>query len=93
MKHYIMVKFVEGFDYLSRIKEITEIFNKTLEISGINAVNIKVSNSDRKNRYDLMIEINMEKSALPAYDVSAPHKEWKDIFSEFIINKAIFDCD
>ena len=93
MKHYIIVKFVDSFDYLTQLDEITAIFNKTLEIDGINAVNISKSNSDRENRYDIMIEIDMDKSSLPAYDVSLPHKHWKNTFSKYIKNKAIFDCD
>ncbi|MBR4910303.1 MAG: hypothetical protein IKZ47_03145 [Clostridia bacterium] len=93
MKHYIIVKFTEGFDYLSLLDEIGGIFNRTLEISGINAVNIRKSNSDRSNRYDIMIEIDMDARALADYDISAPHKEWKDRFGEYIEKKAIFDCE
>lgn len=93
MKHYIVVKFIESFDYKNRIPEITDIFNRTLEINGINAVCVKPSNSCRENRYDLMIEIDMEKSALSSYDSSAPHREWKETFGGYISHKAIFDCD
>lgn len=93
MKHYIVVKFIDGFDYCGRLGEIKAIFKRTLEIDGIYSLDIKTSNSDRENRYDLMIEMDMEKSALESYDISAPHKEWKDIFGEFVEKKAIFDCD
>ncbi len=93
MKHYIVVKFADDFDYLSRLDEIASIFNQTLEMDGINAVNISKSNSDRENRYDIMIKIDMDKSALSFYDASAPHRRWKDNFGKHIKNKAIFDCD
>ena len=93
MKHYIIVKFKQGFDYKSSIVDITDIFNKTLEIVGINAVSAKLSNSSRENRYDLMIEIDMEKEALPLYDKSVPHLLWKEKYGAFIEKKAIFDCD
>ena len=93
MKHYIVVKFKKDFNYEGYIDGISGIFNKTLEISGISAVDIKKSNSNRENRYDLMIEITMEKSALNAYDISAPHKEWKEKYGKFIDKKAIFDCE
>lgn len=93
MKHYIVVKFNEGFDYCERLEEIKAIFERTLEIDGIYSLDIKTSNSDRENRYDLMIEINMEKSALYNYDISAPHSEWKSAFGPYIKSKAIFDCD
>lgn len=93
MKHYIVVKFIGGFDYCARLDEIRAIFDRTLKTEGVNSVKIKTSNSDRENRYDLMIEMDMEKRALKEYDVSAPHIEWKEIYGKFIDKKAIFDCD
>ncbi|MBO7520501.1 MAG: hypothetical protein J6T73_06965 [Clostridia bacterium] len=93
MKHYIIVKFKQGFDYNSSIADITAIFKKTLEIEGVNSVLVKPSNSERENRYDLMIEMDMEKEALPLYDVSSPHVFWKEKYGGYIDKKAIFDCD
>ena len=93
MKHYVIVKFKEGFDFKNRVGDIEEIFKGTLEISGINAVFVKPSNSSRENRYDLMIEIDMESAALPLYDKSAPHLLWKEKYGEFIEKKTIFDCE
>ena len=93
MKHYIIVKFKNGFDYAAHIEDITAIFKQTLDIDGINAVDIKASNSTRENRHDLMIEIDMEGKSLPLYDVSGPHQLWKEKYGQFILSKAIFDCD
>lgn len=93
MKHFIIVKFKKDFDYENSVDDIYGIFSKTLQISGISAVDVKKSNSDRENRYDLMIEITMEKSALNAYDVSAPHRMWKEKYGKYIEKKAIFDCE
>ncbi|MBO4734382.1 MAG: hypothetical protein J5662_07895 [Clostridia bacterium] len=93
MKHYIIVKFKQGFDYKSHIGGITDIFNKTLDIDGINYVEVKSSNSERENRYDLMILLQMEKAALSLYDISKPHLLWKEKYGEYIEKKTIFDCD
>ena len=93
MKHYIIVKFKQDFDYKAHISDIKDIFAQTLEIDGISKVAVKLSNSDRENRYDVMIEITMEKSALPDYDVSAPHLLWKEKYGGYIDKKAIFDCE
>ncbi|MBR5922520.1 MAG: hypothetical protein IKZ59_01870 [Clostridia bacterium] len=93
MKHYIIVKFKSGFDYMSFLEDIKDIFAQTLEIEGVSGVDVKKSNSERENRYDLMIEMTMEKSALPLYDISEPHILWKKKYGEFIEKKAIFDCD
>ena len=93
MKHHIIVKFTEGTDVAALVDPVRAIFEQTLEIPGIHGVDLKLSNSDRKNRYDLMIIMDMEKSALPAYDISEPHLTWKSRYGGIIAAKAIFDCD
>ena len=37
--------------------------------------------------------MDMEKDALPAYDVSEPHLRWKTEYGGLVAKKAIFDCD
>ena len=69
------------------------IFQETLAIPGIHSLDIRVSNSDIANRFDLMIIITMEKEALPAYAASEPHIRWKSEYGDRIAKKAIFDCD
>ena len=93
MKHYIIVKFTEGTDVQALKEPVRRIFEETLAIPGIHGIEIKLSNSDRANRYDLMIIMDMEKEALPAYDVSEPHLRWKSEYGEITAKKAIFDCD
>ena len=78
MKHFIIVKFTEGTDYHALEKPVRGIFEQTLSIPGIHRVDIRLSNSDRPNRYDMMIVMDMEKDALPAYDLSEPHLRWKN---------------
>ena len=93
MKHYIIVKFVEGTDVGALLSPVRGLFEQTLTIPGIHSVVLKQSNSDRANRYDLMIELDMDKQALSAYDVSEPHLLWKQSYGPLIAKKAIFDCD
>ena len=93
MKHYIIVKFTEGTDVKALVEPVRAIFEKTLEISGIHTLDLHVSNSDIANRYDLMIRIDMDKEALPAYAASEPHLRWKKEYGSRIAKKAIFDCD
>ena len=66
---------------------------KTLKIDGVNGVTVHKSNSDRENRYSLMIEMDMTKEGLELYDVCDAHKQWKADYGHLIENKAIFDCD
>lgn len=93
MKHYIIVKFTEGTDVKALLAPVKAIFDETLSIPGVHGVELKLSNSDRPNRFDLMIEMDMDKEALPAYDVSAPHIRWKTEYGDCVAKKAIFDCD
>ena len=93
MKHYIIVKFVEGTDVKALVGPVKAIYDETLSIPGVHSVDFKLSNSGRANRYDLMIVMDMDKEALPAYDVSAPHLRWKTEYGDRVAKKAIFDCD
>ena len=93
MKHHIIVKFTEGTDVQALAAPVRAIFDETLCIPGVHGVDVKLSNSDRANRYDLMIVMDMDKEALPAYDTSKPHLQWKTEYADRIAKKAIFDCD
>jgi hypothetical protein len=93
MKHYIIVKFVEGTDWRALEKPVRGIFEQTLSIPGIHGVELRLSNSERPNRFDLMIVMDMDKEALPAYDLSEPHLRWKSEYGGLVAKKAIFDCD
>ena len=93
IEHYIIVKFTEGTDVKALVEPVRAIFNETLAIPGIHSLDIRVSNSDIANRFDLMIIITMEKEALPAYASSEPHIRWKSEYGDRIAKKAIFDGD
>lgn len=93
MVHYIIVKFINNFNYLERTKEITDLFNEALKIDGISKINIYTSNSKLSNRHDLMIKMNLTASALNEFDNSWIHRKWKDEYGKYIENKTIFDCE
>ena len=93
MEHYIIVKFTGGTDVKALVEPVRGIFEETLEIPGVHSLDIRVSNSDIANRFDLMIIITMEKEALSAYAASEPHIRWKKEYGDRIEKKAIFDCD
>ena len=93
MKHFIIVKWNDPAAMKAKIGEIDAIFQKTLSIPGVHAATVHPSCSDRSNRYDLMIEIDMDADALPAYDACEPHHTWKDTFGGDIAHKVIFDYE
>ena len=93
MKHYIISKFQEGCDWRPMVGAITELFEQTLEIPGIHSVKVKSCCVNRSNRYDLMIEMDMDREALEVYDECEAHKIWKQEYGELLLKKTIFDSE
>ncbi|MDO4500430.1 MAG: Dabb family protein [Erysipelotrichaceae bacterium] len=94
MKHYIIVKWNdEVTDKELFYNKAYEAFKNVTDIDEVTGLNVYKNNSDRSNRYDVMIEIECSKQGLLNYDVSTLHKEWKDNYSKYIASKAIFDHD
>ena len=93
MKHHIIVKFVPGTDVSALLEPVRAIFAGTLSIPGVHGLELKSSCIDRPNRYDLMIVLDMDPEALPAYDASEPHRRWKSEYGAVVERKAIFDCE
>lgn len=94
MLHRIIVKYTPLVtDRDAFAEEVLGIFKPLETMDGIHKVGIVKGLPLAENRWDLMIEIEMEKSALPAYNESAPHKKWKTEYACFVEKKAIFDCE
>ena len=94
MKHDILIKYkpeISNERKAELIPEIGELFSHTTEIPGIHGVKLYPNVVDRENRYDLLIEIDMEREALEAYDSSVWHRQWKEQYGDLLANKAIFD--
>lgn len=96
MKHCIIVKFNSTLteeEKAGLMPGIDELFGHTKEIEGIHKVTLRRNVINRPNRYDLVIEIDMEKEALPAYDSSCWHKQWKEEYGSLLESKAIIDLE
>ena len=96
MKHDILVKYNAGVTKQQKaelIPEIQALFDNTTEIPGIHGVTLYPNVVDRENRYDLLIEIDMEREALEVYDQSRWHRQWKERYGHLLEKKAIFDHD
>ena len=92
MKHYIVAKYNDKVtDKASLLPRIREIFSAASSIDGVHGAEVYPCCIDRENRYDVMIVVEMEKEALPNYDVSQMHHIWKDEFTPLLEKKAIFD--
>lgn len=94
MKHDILIKYKPEITKERKaelIPEIQALFDHTMEIPGIHAVKLYPNVVERENRFDLLIEIDMERDALEAYDQSLWHRQWKEQYSHLLEKKAIFD--
>ena len=96
MKHDILVKYkpeITKEQKAELIPEIKALFEHTTEIPGIHGVTLYPNVVERENRYDLLIEIDMDREALEAYDSSIWHHQWKEQYGSLLANKAIFDWE
>ena len=93
MKHYIIVKFKSDINWKGKVSDIEKIFKPSLNIEGVNSFNILKSNSDKDNRYDIMIKMDLSEQGLLNFDSSEVHSLWKSEFGDLIFNKVIFDCE
>ena len=74
-------------------KEVLELFNPVTSIEGIRSVKTVAGLPLAPNRYDLIIEIEMDRESLEAYNECEPHKIWKRDYAKYVEKKAIFDCE
>ncbi|MBP5298265.1 MAG: Dabb family protein [Lachnospiraceae bacterium] len=93
MKHYIIVKFKDKSNTEKLLPEIKALYDGALKIEGVESIEIHKSNSQRDNRYSLMIEMTLTPEGLEGFDASEIHKEWKSKYGELLESKAIFDCE
>ena len=94
MLHHILAKYNDQVtDKAALLPQITALFEQLLAMPGIHCVAVRPNVIHRPNRYDLMIVIDMDESALAAYDASEYHHQWKETYGPLLAQKAIFDCD
>ena len=107
MKHCIIAKFNESAaDKRAALAQVRALFagaegrDVTVilfagaePVEGVRGITIHENCVARDNRYDLMIVVEMEKAALPNWDDSRIHHQWKEQFGGLLEKKAIFDYE
>lgn len=94
MFHYILVRYNDQATNREDLRqEIAALFDRALELPGVEEVQLHSAVIESPTRYDLMIVMRMQKDALAAFDASPIHREWKERFARYIDAKAIFDCE
>lgn len=92
MVHMILAKFRDRSLLTPGLtEEIRTLFSGAEAIEGVEGASVSRCCVDRDNRYDLLIRVYMQKDALPRWDESAVHAEWKKKYGEMLEKKAIFD--
>lgn len=94
MRHHILVKWNDQAPDHERLRqEIEALFQDVLAVPGVHRVDVLPNVIDRPNRYDLLILLTMDQGALPAYDGCAAHHAFKETYTPYMAQKAIFDCE
>lgn len=94
MKHCILAKWNEKVvDKAALLPPIKALFGTINTVSGLHSAQVYPCCIDRENRYDVMIVLDMDKEALPIWDASPLHRQWKDEYGTLIEKKAIFDYE
>lgn len=92
MKHYILAKWNEQVtNKAALLAQVTALFRTAGDIAGVHGASVLPCCIDRPNRYDVMIVLDMEPTALSAWDASPLHHRWKDEYGALLEKKAIFD--
>ena len=96
MKHCILVKLIPEVTkkiQISFMEQLQELFDNCKEIEGIHGVKIFKSTTGRDDSADIMIELDMERGALEAFDKCETNFFWKKEYTRFIDTKLCFDYD
>ena len=96
MNHLMLAKFKSEYSkahILEMFEDIKAIYDNAKSIPGIHDVEYHINCTDRPNRYDIAVNIIMDKEALPLWDDSACHKQWKSDYGHMLESKCIFDYE
>lgn len=94
MRHMILVKLKEDAPDAARFaREIAPLFLRALEIDGVQRVKVTPACITAANRSDVLIEMELTPEGLRRFDASDIHAQWKRRYADWLVSKAIFDCE
>ena len=96
MNHLMLAKFKPEYSkdqILEMFEDVKAIYNEATAIPGIHNVEYHVNCIDRPNRYDISVNLIMDKDALPLWDESETHKKWLNGYGHMLETKCIFDYE
>jgi len=96
MNHVMVAKFkseISKEEIAKMFPDIQAIYNNAKSIPGVHDVIYHTNCIDRPNRYDISVNIVMDKEALPLWDACEWHKQWKTGYGDMLESKCIFDFE
>lgn len=96
MNHLMVAKFkpeIPKADIVRMFEDIKAIYDNAKSIAGVTDVVYHLNCIDRPNRYDISVNIIMDKEALPLWDACEWHKKWKKDYGFMLESKCIFDYE
>ncbi len=96
MNHVMLAKFKPEYskdDISKMFEDIKAIYENAKDIVGVHDVIYHTNCIDRPNRYDICVNIVMDREALPEWDKSEWHALWKKNYGEMLESKCIFDYE
>lgn len=96
MNHVMIAKFKPEYskaEILAMFEDIKLIYENAKTIPGIHDVIYKSNCIDRPNRYDIYVNIVMDREALSSWDDCQWHAEWKKKYGDLLQSKCIFDYE
>lgn len=96
MNHLMVAKFkpeISKEEIAKMFVDIKKIFENARTIEGVSDIEYHMNCIDRPNRYDISVNIIMEKDALAKWDASKWHQEWKEKYGDMLETKCIFDYE
>lgn len=96
MNHVMLAKFKSDYskeEIAKMFEDIKGIYDNAKSIPGVSDVIYHTNCIDRPNRYDIYVNIVMDRDALPSWDASEWHAKWKKEYGEMLESKCIFDYE
>lgn len=93
MRHYVLLKFEQGYLNDEIVDYIKVVFDNISEIRGIESVIVHNNCFDRESNMDIMIEMNIrDEEILKLYLNHELHIEFAKKMNDHLISKVSFDC-
>ena len=96
MNHLMLAKFKPEYSkkqISEMFVDIRRLYENAKTLPGVHAIEYHENCIDRPNRYDISVNIIMDREALPLWDACEWHSKWKSEYGYMLESKCIFDYE